>query len=288
MLYALLSSAFYAVQNVSCKEYGKRFSPRIRGLILLVFFSMLVQCAAMALVGGAQGIGAAPMALAAGFGCVFVATFTCMTAAMAIGPLGMSALIGNCSMVITSCVGIAFWGEQMTWFKGIGTASILLMLVLSGLSSRGGRKGGLKWLTLALSSLVGNVLLSVFQHEITASYPQVTAYAFNFWSSAFSALVCLLALCALAVRGERFGEWLSRGRELALCALGVGVGTAGGNAFAIVVLEHLEAVVAFPLRQGSLVLIMWAIGRLVYHDEKGRWDALILVSGLLGMVLMNL
>lgn len=287
MLYALLSSIFYAVQNSACKEHGKRFPQKVHGLLLTVFLSMVVQCAAMAAVGGATMIGRTPMLLAAAFGLTFAATFTCMTTAMAIGPLGMSALIGNCSLMFTTAIGIFCWGEEMTLLKGVGTLSILFMLVMSGLSSRGGQKGGFKWLTLVLLTLGGNVLLSVYQHEILA-YPEVSAYAFNFWSSVFSALFSLLAVLALKLRGADFGAWLQKKKELALVALGMGVGTAGGNAFAIVVLEHLEAVVAFPLRQGSLVLIMWLIGRLIYHDEKGRWDWLLLVSGLAGIILMNL
>lgn len=287
MLYALLSSVFYAVQNMACKEHGKRFPQKVHGLLLTVFLAMVVQCAAMAAVGGAVAIGRTPLLLAAGFGLTFAATFTCMTSAMAIGPLGMSALIGNCSLMFTTCIGIACWGEQMTVLKGVGTLCILVMLVLSGLSTRGGKKGGVKWLTLALCSLGGNVLLSVFQHEVLA-YPEVSANAFNFWSSVFSALFALAALLVLKLRGADFSQWLQKKKELALIALGMGVGTAGGNAFAIIVLEHLEAVVAFPLRQGSLVLIMWLIGRLIYHDEKGRWDPLLLISGLAGIVLMNL
>lgn len=286
MLYALISSAFYAVQNIACKEYGRRFAPSVRGLTLMVFLAMSVQCAAMAAVGGASMIAARPMLLAAAFGGTFVLTFMCMTKAMAIGPLGVTALIGNCSMVITSCVGIAFWGEQMTWCKGIGTLLILTMLVLSGLSSKGGQKGGAKWMVLTALFLLGNVALSVIQHEVTA-IPGVSANAFNFWSSAFSALFCLLGLGALRLTGD-FSAWTSRPGELLGCAAGVGIGTAGGNAFAIEVLKHLEAVVAFPVRQGILVLIMWAAGRLIYHDEPGRWDALILILGLAGIVLMNL
>lgn len=286
MLYALISSAFYAVQNIACKEYGRRFAPSVRGLTLMVFLAMSVQCAAMAAVGGAVGIAIRPMLLAAVFGATFVLTFMCMTKAMAIGPLGVTALIGNCSMVITSCVGIAFWGEEMTWCKGIGTLLILAMLALSGLSSRGGQKGGAKWMALTALFLLGNVALSVIQHEVTA-IPGVSAYAFNFWSSVFSVLFCLLGLCAMRLRGG-FPGWRDRFGQLLACATGVGIGTAGGNAFAIEVLKHLQAVVAFPVRQGVLVLMMWAAGRLIYHDKPGKWDALILISGLAGIVLMNL
>lgn len=286
MLYALISSAFYAVQNIACKEYGRRFESGVRSLTRMVFFAMAIQCAAMAAVGGAQALTGTRLLLAAAFGVTFVLTFMCMTGAMAIGPLGLTALIGNCSMVITSIVGVAFWGEQMTWFKGIGTLLILAMLVLSGLNSRGGQKGGMRWMAMTLLFLLGNVALSVIQHEVTTRY-ETPADTFNFWSSAFSAVVCLPALAAMRRKGGAAKE-KSRLGELLACSAGVGIGTAGGNAFAIRVLEQLDAVVAFPLRQGSLVLIMWAVGRLVYRDEPGRWDALILLFGLAGIVLMNL
>ena len=146
--------------------------------------------------------------------------------------------------------------------------------------------GGAKWRALTALFLLGTVALSVIQHEVTA-IPGVSAYAFNFWSSVFSVFFCLLGLCAMRLRGG-FPGWRDRFGQLLACAAGVGIGTAGGNAFAIEVLQHLQAVVAFPLRQGILVLIMWAVGRLIYHDEPGRWDAPILILGLAGIVLMNL
>ena len=76
-------------------------------------------------------------------------------------------------------------------------------------------------------------------------------------------------------------------RAKAFAPTGVTLGTAGGNTFAISVLTALPAIVAFPLRQGLLVLIVWLVGRLIYRDPAGRYDWPILILGLAGIILMN-
>ncbi len=286
MLYALLSSLSYTVQNVGCKEYGRRFPGRSAGLLLLTLLAMLVMCAVLA-VGGVTVLTGSALLIAVGFGVGFVCTFLCMTGAMAAGPLGLTALITNCSMLVPMVVGLMFWGEKLTWAKGLGAAAILVMLVLSGLGSRDEKQGGTRWLALTLGALFGNGLLSILQHFMAES-PEVSARLFTFWTSLFGAAACAAALCVFLLRGGRLSEWTNRAGELALCALAVGLGTAGGNTFAIAVLTRLPAIVAFPLRQGLLVLIVWLAGRLFYRDPAGRYDWPILVLGLAGIVLMNL
>ena len=285
MLYALLSSLSYTVQNVGCKEYGRRFPGRVAGLLLMTLLAMLAMCAVLA-IGGVTALTGSALIIAVGFGVGFVLTFLCMTSAMAAGPLGLTALITNCSMLVPMVVGLLFWNEQLTWAKGLGAAAILVMLVLSGLGSRDEKQGGVQWLLLTLGALLGNGVLSILQHFMAES-PEVSARLFTFWTSLFGAAACALALAVFLIRGGSLAEWTGRAGELSLCSLAVGLGTAGGNTFAISVLTALPAIVAFPLRQGLLVLIVWLVGRLIYRDPAGRYDWPILILGLAGIILMN-
>ncbi len=286
MLYALLASLAYALQNVGCKEYGRRFSPKTIGLVLMTMLAMVVMCLVL-MWGGIAPLHGSALWIAMGFGVCFVLTFLSMTQAMAVGPLGLTALVVNCSMLVPMVVGLLFWNEKMTWAKGLGAAAILVMLFLSGKGSGDGKQGGRKWLLLTLGCLLGNGLLSILQHYM-ALYPEVSARLFTFWTALFGALFCLIVLAIYRLRGGQLTEWTEKKPELAFCSLAVGLGTAGGNTFAIAVLTQLEAFVAFPLRQGLLVLIVWLLGRVVYRDPAGKYDWYILALGLAGIILMNL
>ena len=50
----------------------------------------------------------------------------------------------------------------------------------------------------------------------------------------------------------------------------------------------IDSVVLFPLRQGGLVLLMWAVGALFYREKVRRTGWLMLAFGLVGMVLLSI
>lgn len=288
MVATILASLSFAVQNLACKAYAKRFPEGIVGLALVNSLALAVVCAIMALLGGAAAISAAAFGIAACFGVTFVATLFAMVAAMAAGPLGVTTLICNASMLIPTVAGLMFWNERLTPLKGIGVALIACLLVLSALGSRDGARGGVKWLMLTLGAFAGNGILSILQRLMSTYCAEVTANAFTFWTSLISGGICLAVMAIGKWRGADLTRWMREKKTLGLCALGIGAGTAGGNCLSILALTALPAVVMFPIRQGLLVLMMWLAGIVLYHEKMSLRGLVILVTGLAGMMLLNI
>lgn len=294
LLTAILS---FGVQNLCCKEYGRRFPNTLRAQSVMIAVSTAIVAAIMAALGGARALTAKGCLIAALFGVFFVLTLASMTLAINYGHMGVTLLIQNASLVVPTAYAILFWGERMTLPKGIGTALILILLALSAGSAgesadaesqrRWNRK---KWLLFTALAFLGDSTLSILQGMMSRECAATDAVTFTFWTSVFSLIVALaLTLCCAARRQRaRLIDGAASAKWFALTCAGIGVGTAGGNCFSIAALTRIPAVVMFPIRQGALVLVMWMIGVVIYREKLTRRGLLMLLIGLAGIVLLNL
>lgn len=286
MLYTLLATISFALQNYACKEFGRRFSQNLAGLALMNLLALSLVCMLMAALGGAQIIAAGALWTALLFGVGFVATIFLIMESMATGPLGLSVLIINASLLIPALWGLFFWRETLTWIKAAGIALILLLLWLTAAGGQTAQRSR-RWLGVTLGAFLFDGLLGILQHDM-AAYPAISSAALTFWTSLFSAAVCALILLICRLRGQRLAPFITRPLPLLACSAGVGLGTAGGNLYSILALTVIPGIVMFPLRQGLLVLLMWALGILLYREQVGRRGWLILLSGLAGLILVSI
>lgn len=293
MIFALLAILSFALQNTCCKEYGNRYPKTLRAQAAMVCVSLTVVALIMAALGGARPMTARGFALALAFGVAFVATIISMTLAMNLGHMGLTLLIQNSSLMVPTLYGVWVWGEEMTLLKGVGVALILLLLALS--AGAGDAAGNVenwdrkKWLLATGVSFIGDCALAILQGMMARECASVSSETFTFWTSVFSVATgaLILVFCRLRGRGARVA-WGRRDFAAfsGLCA-GIGVGTAGGNCLSILALTQMPATVLFPLRQGGLVLLMWAVGVLAYREKADRRGWIMLAVGLTGLVLLN-
>lgn len=294
MLFAILAILSFALQNTCCKEYGNRYPNTVYAQSVMIFISLTIVAAIMAALGGVQLLTLRGYLLALAFGVVFVVTLSSMTIAMNCGHMGITLLIQNSSLLIPAVYGVLVWREELTVLKILGIAFILVLLALSagdGDAAAGNVKNWnrKRWLAITAIAFLGDGALSILQGLMSRECATVSSVTFTFWTSVFSVAVCvpLIGFYRLRRQTERL---IPAGRgSLAfygLCA-GIGVGTAGGNCFSILALTQLPSVVLFPLRQGGLVLVMWAVGLLLYREKITRRGLIMLCFGLLGLILIN-
>lgn len=287
MGYTALAILAFALQNMACKGYTKANGTGPRGLAWLTMLSMLMICIVLGATGTIRSMPTGAWWLCAAFGLCFVATFLSMNLAMARGPLGHTVLLVNSSMLIPVAAGLLIWHETLTLAKGAG---ILLVVAVLYLSARPGSsntwRGSIGWLLLSLGAMLGNGVLALLQRAMAADFPGVTAGTFTLWSSAVSAIACVPVLVAEALTKRHENDVPVR--AILPYALGIGLGTAGGNSLTVLALTALPSVVLFPVRQGGLILLMWLLGLLVYGEKPDRRGILTLVLGLAGIVLLSI
>lgn len=298
MIQLLLAILSFGVQNLCCKEYGRRFPNTLYAQSVMIAVITAIVTAIMAALGGMQALTPGGYLIAGLFGLFFVLTLASMTLAMNYGHMGITLLIQNASLVVPAVYAILFWGEKLTFLKAVGTALILLLLALSSgadgapadAESRRGwdRK---KWLLFTALAFLGDSALSILQGMMSRECATTDAVTFTFWTSVFSLAIALLLVlgCVLRKQNARLiDSGAASAKWFALTCAGIGVGTAGGNCFTIAALVTVPSVIAFPVRQGALVLVMWMLGILIYREKLTRRGLLMLLIGLAGIVLLNL
>lgn len=295
MLYAILGILAFALQNTCCKEYGNRYPGTVFAQSVMTVLSLVVVVAIMAALGGVQALTPEGYLIAFAFGVFFVLTLITMTMAMNSGHLGITLLIQNSSLMVPSIFGMIAWGEKLNMFKGLGILFILALLALSAgdnTAAAGSVKNWNKkrWLVLTGLAFFGDGILGILQGLMSRASAETSSNTFTFWTSIFSIVVAGAVYLVLRMRGQ--GAKLTRDKKDALAFTGlisgIGVGTAGGNSFSILALTQLPGLVFFPLRQGGLVLVMWLVGILLYKEKVTRRGLIMLATGMLGLILINL
>lgn len=295
MLYAILGILAFALQNTCCKEYGNRYPGTVFAQSVMTVLSLVVVVAIMAALGGVQALTPEGYLIAFAFGVFFVLTLITMTMAMNSGHLGITLLIQNSSLMVPSIFGMIAWGEKLNLFKGLGILFILALLALSAgdnTAAAGSVKNWNKkrWLVLTGLAFFGDGILGILQGLMSRASAETSSNTFTFWTSIFSIVVAGAVYLVLRMRGQ--GAKLTRDKKDALAftglIAGIGVGTAGGNSFSILALTQLPGLVFFPLRQGGLVLVMWLVGILLYKEKVTKRGLIMLATGMLGLILINL
>lgn len=289
MQYVFTSVLAFIVQNLSNKEFSRRFPCRFHGLLLFNAVALTFCAIALAVTGGAGMLSAPALLLALLFAVSFDITVMLIVVAMSMGPMGTTVLIINMSMMLPVIAGIIWWGESPNLTKLIGIACMLAVLILSAMGNKGdSKRGSVKWLIISIVTMILNGILSIQQKVFTSYCPNESAVTFSLAAFAMASLLCWVAALIFKMRGADFGPWLKKKRELSLCALGVGLGTAGGNAFNMLALTVLPAIVTFPLIQGSVVVSIWALSVFIYHDKVNLPGVLSLIAGIAGIVLLSI
>ena len=292
MIFAVICILSFLVQNLCCKEYGRRFPDSIAMQSAMIIASTLIIAAIMALCGGAHLLSGGEWGIAAGFGFWFVVTLASMTLAMNYGHMGITLLIQNSSLIVPTLYSLIVWREGLTVIKGVGILSVLAMLALSARDGSATADEETRrhwnrrlWILFTLLAFTGDSLLSILQGSMAMS--QADSVTFTFWTSVFS-MGFAAALFAVSNRRDSVVPVLrARAGAFWIFCAGIGLGTAGGNCFSILALTELPGTVLYPLRQGAFVLIMWVLGALLYREKVNRNGWLILAFGLVGLVLLS-
>ncbi len=292
MIFAVICILSFVFQNLCCKEYGRRFPDSIAMQSAMIVVSTLIIAAIMALFGGARLLTGGEWAVASAFGFWFVVTLASMTLAMNYGHMGITLLIQNASLIVPTLYSLIVWRERLTAVKGIGILCVLAMLALSAKDGSASadeqtqkRWNRRLWILFTLLAFTGDSLLSILQGSMAMS--QTDSVTFTFWTSLFSTGFAVLLFIVSNRRGSVLPFLRARAGAFWLFCGGIGLGTAGGNCFSILALTRLPGTVLYPLRQGALVLVMWALGALLYREKVNRNGWLMLAFGLAGRVLLN-
>ena len=192
-------------------------------------------------------------------------------------------------MLLPMLLGVLFWGETLNTFNLLGIPCVLLTLFLSVPKKAGAQKANAGWTISVLITFFLDGCLSVIQKLFLRAYGDAYSVSFVLVSAFFGLALTLLCSCVFLIKDHLLS--IPKGRSFAsfaLIALVVGASTGIATMFNMQSLTLLDGVIVFPVRQGGLILMMTLYGVIRYKDKFDLRTAVMLISGLGGILLLNL
>ncbi|MBQ6716992.1 MAG: EamA family transporter [Clostridia bacterium] len=289
MHFVFLAVLFFFFQNIANKEYGRRFDSGVKTLFPFHVISHIAMILPLVCIGVSVKMPRIGLLYAFLYACAFLSAIMMLMKTLTLGPIGKTTLIVNLSMLLPMLLGVLFWEEKLNVYNIIGIPCVLLTLFLSVPAKSNGEKANAKWTVSVLITFLLDGLLSVIQKLFLRAVGDEYSVSFVLVSAIFGLVIAAIISLAFYLKDQKLS--IPGGKNLlpfAFIAFVVGASTALATMFNMMSLTLLSGVIVFPVRQGGLILLITLYGMIRYKDKFDLKTLIMLLSGLLGIILLNL
>ncbi|MBE6657162.1 MAG: hypothetical protein E7604_01830 [Ruminococcaceae bacterium] len=229
---------------------------------------------------------------AALFGCFFsICVFTNLKA-LEDGPLSLTTLIVNFSLIFPLIYSFCFLGEPIT---PVRIGGILLLVVCMFLFTNpkvtGEKKISLKWILLSVASCLCNGLLSVTSKIYAMASENAYASQYLVYSYFFATVTSLVLFAILRSRQNKEDRVVMRdffALVMIVLFLLIGFANFGLNLMVVLLATLMDGAIVYPAVQGGGPMIA-VIGSRLFFGEQISWKKWIaILLGVAAIVMLNL
>ncbi len=198
--------------------------------------------------------------------------------AMSTGPVSVTSVVSNCSMVLTTLMGIIIFSEKVTLLQIAGSALILLSVFLC-VDPKSDMKMTLKWKIYC-------VFFFIFAAAVGIIFKLFSAYeasGANMMSVAAISMVICLSLLSFAIEKKPKPK-----RIHILFAVLCGILSCFYNRINVFLSGALPSVVFFPIFNGSIVLFSSISGALIFKEHLSKKQYFGILTGILAIIILAL
>lgn len=282
MTYLLLSvvTLCMVVQNAVAKQYNKQshtnpyiYSAIVAAVAMLFFFVST---------GGKFDFNGEFVIYSIAFGISYLCAMIGNVVAIGCGPLSLSVLINQLSLIFPTLYGIILLGEKL---KFVGYVGILLVFVCLFLVNSGGRKNGkisLKWIVWVSIGCLGNGMCSVTQKI------QQNAFSGGY-KNEFMIVALLIASVVMYIIGVKTCNSLKKDTAEAVKYAPIsGVANATVNLLVMILMATLPTAVLYPVTMAGGIVLTFILSVTVYRERLTVLQYIGYAIGVLAIVFINL
>jgi len=206
------------------------------------------------------------------------------------GPVSLTVLIVNFSVLIPTAMSVFFFGEALYATQLLGILCLILALILSANKAQGEQKASKLWFVMALTCMLLSGANACIQKGFYVTEAALIPYEENTYlvmlyafSAVFAAIVFGFNACTGKRERSTFGV---SGKVIAYTALVAGVMTAFQK-FYILAIANIDGTFLFPSFYGMQSLAMTLIGILFFHDRLTARQKIGVLFGIVSIALMN-
>ncbi|MEE1048064.1 MAG: EamA family transporter [Clostridia bacterium] len=201
--------------------------------------------------------------------------------AMANGPVSISTLIGTCSFVLSTVLGMVIWDESITVLQGIGLTFLMCSLMLSVKTNEGSsKKMTFEWLLYCIGFFVASasvgIVFKMFSKSSSGNATDMMIVA---------SLVMTISFLALSkpYSDGKFKISLT-GRDI-IYATACGTVSCAYNRLNIYLTGALPSIVFFPIFNGGVIFLSLITGLVLFKEKLSKKQIIGFVIGLISLML---
>ena len=200
--------------------------------------------------------------------------------AMSTGPISITSVVCNCSMLVTTLFGVFAYNEKPSVLQFIGLAAILASVILC-VDPKSDMKMTVKWgiycfFYFLFCSAVGVVFKVFGKSDGGENNPSNMILV--------SAVTMVVLLLGLSVSSR---EKFSLSKKQAFYGVLAGVLSCLYNRFNLTLSKELPSVVFFPIFNGALVLLCAIMGAVLYKEKFSKLQLFGVITGIIAIVLLS-
>jgi len=213
------------------------------------------------------------------------------TVALASGPVSLTVLIVNFSVLFPTTLSILFLGDRFFFTQMIGIVCLVVSMILSCNRTEGEQKANKKWLIVTIVCLlvngVGGCVQKLFYQTETAKTVANSDNTFLVFTYLFSAILALVVYLVGAHTGkkEKSTYWFSK--NVLFYALAVGAVIAVFQKMFMMGNKLIPGSIMFPTYYGLQSLGMSLIGIVLFKDKLTARQKIGVLFGIASIALMN-
>ena len=212
------------------------------------------------------------------------------TMAMNSGPVSVTTLIGNASLLISVFVSYFLWGEEISALDVLGLCILLFALFLTTYKNEYGAKSK-RWYVLSFFFLVfaAGVGISFKAYSKTAVDSTINEMMTVAAAVMLVLYISLYALYGVVLKKTKQSEKEEGdGWKFILYAIGAGILSCVYNRLNIWLSGVLDAVIFFPIFNGGVVLLSALLASLFFKERLQKKQVAGLVLGVLAICIIGI
>ncbi len=256
------------------------------------FAAMIGAAVAALITKGSLYIPLSGLLFAAVFGCFFSICIFTNLKALDNGPLSLTTLIVNFSLMFSLIYSFCFLDEAITPLRIVGIGMLVVcMLLFTNPKVTGEKKISVIWIVLATASMLCNGLLAVISkvYALASNNEYASRYlVYCYFFATVTSAVLFAVLNRRQPKEERVKPKAFFSPMMVLLIVLIGLSNFGQNLMVLLLATRMDGAIVYPAVQGGGPMIAILGSRLIFGEEISwkKWAAILL--GIAAIVMLNL
>lgn len=200
--------------------------------------------------------------------------------AMGTGSISVTTLVGNCSLIISTLLGVVIWQEQIQLFQIIGVVLLIVAMYLCTQTSKG-EKSARQWKYYCAGFFVVAGTVGVVMKIYSKAVPEEVGSVILI-SSLVMAIMHLIFYFAFSVKDKEAVGFTKRDYIfIILC----GLVSCGYNRLNSYLTGALASIIFYPIFNGTTILCSTLGGKLIFKERFTKRQIAGFVIGIIALAL---